>query len=80
MAQYGKADYWEDRYQKDKESFDFYQRYEHIKNLLNEYVPSHQSTILQLGCGNSKLAEDMCNNGYRVIQNVDISFHVIKQM
>ena len=40
MAQYGKADYWEDRYQKDKESFDFYQRYEHIGNLINEYIPS----------------------------------------
>ena len=27
MANYGKAEYWEDRYQKDKEQFDWLQRY-----------------------------------------------------
>ena len=40
MAQYGKAEYWEDRYQKDKEPFDWYQRWsgfkEHIQKVLTE--------------------------------------------
>ena len=27
MANYGKVEYWEDRYQKDKEQYDFLQRY-----------------------------------------------------
>ena len=27
MANYGKVEYWEDRYQKDKEQFDWLQRY-----------------------------------------------------
>ena len=34
MAQFGKAEYWEDRYQKDKESFDWYQHYARIKDVV----------------------------------------------
>ena len=33
-----------------------------------------------LGCGNSKMSEEMFEDGYRNITNVDISFTVIKQM
>jgi len=33
-----------------------------------------------LGCGNSKMSEDMFEDGYQQITNVDISFTVIKQM
>ena len=33
-----------------------------------------------LGCGNSKMSEDMFEDGYQHITNVDISFTVIKQM
>ena len=79
MAQYGKPEYWEDRYQKDKEPFDWYQRYTGIKDIVTQYIqPSFQ--ILNLGCGNSKLSEDMFEDGYQNITNVDISFTVIKQM
>lgn len=79
MAQYGKSEYWEDRYQKDKEPFDWYQRYSGIKDIITQYIqPSFQ--ILVLGCGNSKLSEDMFEDGYQHINNVDISFTVIKQM
>ena len=34
MAQYGKSEYWEDRYKKDKEPFDWYQRYDGIKDII----------------------------------------------
>ena len=33
-AQYGKNEYWEDRYGKDKEPFDWYQRYGGIKDII----------------------------------------------
>ena len=53
MAQYGKSEYWEDRYQKDKEPFDWYQRYNGIKDIITQYVqPSFQ--ILNVGAGNSR--------------------------
>ncbi len=79
MAQYGKPEYWEDRYQKDKEPFDWYQRYSGVKDMITQHIkPEFQ--ILMLGCGNSKMSEDMFEDGYSNITNVDISFTVIKQM
>ena len=79
MAHYGKSDYWEDRYQKDKEPFDWYQRYSGVKDMITQYIqPSFQ--ILMLGCGNSKMSEEMFEDSYSHITNVDISFTVIKQM
>lgn len=53
MAQYGKSEYWEDRYQKDKEPFDWYQRYGGLKDIVTQYVqPTFQ--ILNVGAGNSR--------------------------
>ena len=53
MAQYGKHEYWEDRYQKDKEPFDWYQRYSGLRDIITQYVkPSDQ--ILNVGAGNSR--------------------------
>ena len=79
MAQYGKQEYWEDRYQKDKEPFDWYQRYSGVKDMITQYIqPSFQ--ILVVGCGNSKLSEDMFEDGYQNITNIDNSYNVIKQM
>eukprot|EP00352_Strombidinopsis_acuminata_P008272 CAMPEP_0176374618 /NCGR_PEP_ID=MMETSP0126-20121128/26895_1 /TAXON_ID=141414 ORGANISM="Strombidinopsis acuminatum, Strain SPMC142" /NCGR_SAMPLE_ID=MMETSP0126 /ASSEMBLY_ACC=CAM_ASM_000229 /LENGTH=77 /DNA_ID=CAMNT_0017735289 /DNA_START=29 /DNA_END=262 /DNA_ORIENTATION=- len=77
MAQYGKPEYWEDRYQKDKEPFDWYQRYSGIKDVITQYMqPGAQ--ILNIGCGNSRLSEEMYEDGYQNIINIDISFTVIK--
>ena len=38
MAQYGKATYWDERYTKDPEPFDWYQRYSGVKDLIAQYV------------------------------------------
>lgn len=56
MAQYGKHEYWEDRYQKDKEQFDWYQRYSGLKDIITQYIkPTDQ--ILNVGAGNSSKSE-----------------------
>ena len=36
MAQYGKVAYWDVRYTKDPEPFDWYQRYSGIRDLVNQ--------------------------------------------
>ena len=58
MVQFGLQDYWEDRYQKDKENFDWYQRYTGpIKEIINEHLPKDDyPQILNVGAGNSRFA------------------------
>ena len=64
---------------KDQEPFDWYQRYTGLKDIITQYIePSFE--ILILGCGNARMAEDMFEDGYKNIKNVDISYNVIKQM
>mmetsp|Transcript_121930 Transcript_121930/g.352132 ORF Transcript_121930/g.352132 Transcript_121930/m.352132 type:complete len:210 (+) Transcript_121930:41-670(+) len=79
MAQYGKPDYWEERYTRDPEPFDWYQRWAGLKDTLQEFVQT-SSSILMLGAGNSRLSEEMYEDGFTNITNVDISQVVTKAM
>mmetsp|Transcript_53860 Transcript_53860/g.128278 ORF Transcript_53860/g.128278 Transcript_53860/m.128278 type:complete len:208 (+) Transcript_53860:88-711(+) len=79
MAQYGKPEFWEERYTRDPEPFDWYQRWVGLKDALLEYLQPEQS-ILMLGAGNSRLSEDMYEEGFTKITNIDISNVVTKQM
>jgi peptidyl-tRNA hydrolase len=76
---------------RDKEPFDWYQRYSGLKDVVTQYIqPTFQ--ILNIGCGNSSnpssihshfligLSEEMYEDGYQHITNIDISFTVVKQM
>ena len=66
-------------YTKDPEPFDWYQRYSGIQELLQKYVKKDDA-VLMAGCGNSRLSEDMFEDGFANISNVDISRVVIDQM
>eukprot|EP00928_Gymnodinium_smaydae_P072785 TRINITY_DN56083_c0_g1_i1.p1 TRINITY_DN56083_c0_g1~~TRINITY_DN56083_c0_g1_i1.p1 ORF type:complete len:208 (+),score=50.63 TRINITY_DN56083_c0_g1_i1:94-717(+) len=79
MAQYGKVEYWEERYTRDPEPFDWYQRWAGLKDTLLEYIRTNNA-ILMLGCGNSRLSEEMYEEGYQNITNIDASSVVIKAM
>jgi len=79
MAQYGKVEYWEERYTRDPEPFDWYQRWAGLKDTFLEFVkPTHK--ILMLGAGNSRLSEEMYDEGFQNIANIDISMVVVKAM
>merc|ERR1712187_808228 len=79
MAQYGKSEYWEERYTRDPEPFDWYQRWAGLKDTLLKYL-EHTSAILMLGAGNSRLSEEMWEEGLHNITNIDISMVVTKAM
>ncbi|CAM9281583.1 unnamed protein product [Phaeothamnion confervicola] len=69
-AEYGKASYWEER--QDPEPFDWYQRYSGLKDILQQHVRK-EDAILMVGAGNSRLAEDMNEDGYSNITCIDSS-------
>ncbi|TFK26215.1 S-adenosyl-L-methionine-dependent methyltransferase [Coprinopsis marcescibilis] len=79
---YGTKDYWNTRYaQEDEESsFDWFKKYKDISDIIHELIPSKESRILMLGCGNSTLSEDMYDDGYHNIVNTDYSDILIEQM
>jgi ubiquinone/menaquinone biosynthesis C-methylase UbiE len=78
-AQYGSSRYWDERYTKEPEAFDWYQGYAGIKDILAQYLKKSDN-IMNAGAGNSLLTEDMYDDGYTTIANVDISSVVIEQM
>ena len=61
------------------EPFDWYQVYAGIKDIITQYM-NKTDKILNLGCGNSRLSEEMFEDGYTNITNIDFSDKVISQM
>lgn len=53
MAQYGKPAYWEDRYRRDPDPFDWYQRYAGLREIFDGAL-NKAEPVLMLGCGNSR--------------------------
>uniref|UniRef100_A0A1X7V9F0 Methyltransferase domain-containing protein n=1 Tax=Amphimedon queenslandica TaxID=400682 RepID=A0A1X7V9F0_AMPQE len=72
-------DYWEKFFQKRKAPFEWYGEYLDLCHILHKYIKA-SNTILVVGCGNSKLSEDLYDVGFTSIDNIDISEVVIKQM
>eukprot|EP01088_Endostelium_zonatum_P017681 TRINITY_DN5341_c0_g1_i2.p1 TRINITY_DN5341_c0_g1~~TRINITY_DN5341_c0_g1_i2.p1 ORF type:complete len:227 (+),score=42.74 TRINITY_DN5341_c0_g1_i2:27-683(+) len=82
---YKSKEFWDDRYKETKEEItEWFKGYEDLRTELRSEVgePSetNQPRILMLGCGNSKLSEDMYKDGYRNIVSIDFSEVVINQM
>jgi ubiquinone/menaquinone biosynthesis C-methylase UbiE len=72
-----KLSYWDERYTKDKESFDWYQHWAGFKDVLSQHI-NRSDKILVHGCGNAAMSEDMHTDGYKTITGVDFSRVVIE--
>lgn len=64
---------------RDPEPFDWYQRYSGISDKIAGQI-NKNDRVLMLGCGNSRITEEMYEDGYTSLVNVDISKVVIDQM
>lgn len=42
-----------------EDSFDWFKSYSDLADIIHELIPDKSSKILMLGCGNSKLSEDV---------------------
>ena len=63
---FGDPNYWDQEYILKQENFDWLVGWEHIKFMIEEKVTGNKSDckIMNLGCGNSILCEEMYDQGY----------------
>ena len=82
MPNYGDVKYWEERYKNSEyPTFDWLENYPTLKEIITSLNISKESgKILNLGCGNSEFSENMYDDGYHNIKNIDISHNVINLM
>ncbi|KJA28183.1 hypothetical protein HYPSUDRAFT_156631 [Hypholoma sublateritium FD-334 SS-4] len=80
--EYGTKEYWDQRYSEEAngETFDWFKSYADLAEILHVLIPEKSAKILMLGCGNSRLSEDLWEDGYRNIVNTDYSGILIEQM
>jgi EEF1A lysine methyltransferase 4 len=74
------ARFWNARYVKDPEPNEWYQRWARLQPALTEngnLRPAHN--VLHVGCGNSRLCEDMYRDGYTRQTAIDFSPVVVAQ-
>eukprot|EP01121_Diplochlamys_sp_Union-15-3_P016364 TRINITY_DN5551_c0_g1_i2.p1 TRINITY_DN5551_c0_g1~~TRINITY_DN5551_c0_g1_i2.p1 ORF type:complete len:216 (+),score=28.18 TRINITY_DN5551_c0_g1_i2:69-650(+) len=79
LIDYGSSEYWDNRYENEPEPFEWFLNYEALKPYITKRIP-YDSLVLQIGCGNSVLPEDMAADGYKKICNIDLSQVVIETM
>jgi SAM-dependent methyltransferase len=79
---YHSKDYWDSRYSYYKKRMDWYIEYKQMCTdfKIHEIINNKNSKILELGCGNSDLASDLYDDGYRNVTSIDFSDVVIKKM
>ena len=82
MPKYADPLYWEKRYQKEKgKTFEWLHGFDNIKlELLASLQKSVNPKILNIGCGNSTMTEELYDLGYHDITNIDISETCIASM
>lgn len=81
MPNYGDPKYWEDRYNEiNTTTFDWLEDYESLKPIIDDMKLDKTCKILNLGCGNSEFSENMYDDNYQNIYNIDICDNVIKFM
>ena len=81
MPNYGDKKYWEERYdEQGGTTFDWLEDYETIKPIIDNLEIKKESSILNVGCGNSEFSEKMYDEGFTHNYNIDICQNVIDFM
>ncbi|CAD5227906.1 unnamed protein product [Bursaphelenchus okinawaensis] len=71
--------YWKKFFEKcDNSVFEWYGEYMSLAPILESYIKPNFK-ILQVGCGNSNLAEQLFDNGFRNVTSIDIDNKVIQK-
>ena len=77
---YANKDFWNERFKNEKHMFDWYVNWRQLKKYFLWLILPKKARILIVGCGNSKLTQEMYRDGWKDIVNIDISDEVVKKM
>ena len=80
-SEFQAKEYWDSFFSKRSKAFEWYGEYTDLCHVPHKHLkPS--SRVLVVGCGNSKLSEELYDAGFQTIDNIDtcISDIVIQQM
>ncbi|KAM3143476.1 hypothetical protein pb186bvf_004537 [Paramecium bursaria] len=80
--EYAQPNFWDDRYKEHKGNFDWYVEWPQLQKFLSDgpMKIDKEAKILMVGCGNSKLSEQMYEDGYQNILSIDISETIVQRM
>ncbi|KAK4284620.1 hypothetical protein QN277_001425 [Acacia crassicarpa] len=70
--------YWDERFSKE-EQYEWFKDYSHFRHLIQAHVTSH-SSVLELGCGNSQMCEELYKDGVTDITCIDLSSVAVEKM
>ena len=76
---YNEKSYWNSRYEKETESFEWYNSWVKLKEHVAQHI-NGSGTALNLGCGNSNMTSELLLNGFDKVVGIDFSEVVIGQM
>lgn len=72
-------DFWDQRYEKDSSTFEWYFPYYKFQSYVIKYVQG-RDFALDIGCGTSALASDLSYGGFKKVIGFDISSNAISSM
>lgn len=75
---YSETDYWNSRYEREPEPFDWYQPWSRIKTVVLPIIQT-RGKALDVGCGNSPMTAELLADGFDEVTGIDISSVVIRQ-
>ncbi|KAL3983093.1 Methyltransferase domain family protein [Acanthocheilonema viteae] len=70
--------FWKKFYKNSDSVFEWYGDFKTFGRVLTKYIKSTDK-ILQIGCGNSELASQLYDNGYRLVDSIDTDEGVIQK-
>lgn len=79
MANYGDKYYWDNRYLKENDTTEWFQAFSGMKPIVSEALGTG-TKILVVGCGNSRMSEDILACGVASVTSIDFSSVVVKLM
>nr|QTZ19452.1 methyltransferase 13 [Bixa orellana] len=70
--------YWNERFS-NEEHYEWFKDYSHFRHLIQAHIKPY-SSVLELGCGNSQLCEELYKEGITEITCIDLSSVAVQKM